>query len=183
MKAALACFDEAGYEGASMKDISRRSGAANGSIYHHFGGKEGVAAAVYLAGLASYQERTGAVFSGDPGAREGVLGLVTAHLAWVEENPEWARFLASMRHAGFMGNQDPAIRAGNVEWAGRILAWKARRVQGGSLRDLAPGLFLSLVLGPCQELVRLWLEGLVPDGPAAAAETLGQAAWRAVGTS
>ena len=42
-------------------------------------------------------------------------------------------------------------------------------------------LILSLVLGPCQELTRLWLDGVSPEGPAAAADVLGQAAWRAVG--
>ena len=34
-----------------FEDVRMRSGASVGSIYHHFGSKEGIAGALYLAGM------------------------------------------------------------------------------------------------------------------------------------
>ena len=46
IRAAQACFAEFGFANTTMEDIRRRSGASNGSIYHHFSSKEGLAAAI-----------------------------------------------------------------------------------------------------------------------------------------
>ena len=56
LDAALEAFAERGTAAATVDDVRRRSGASVGSIYHHFGDKEGLAAALYVEGLRSYQE-------------------------------------------------------------------------------------------------------------------------------
>ena len=55
MQAALGLFVTKGYAATTMDDLRRRSGASIGSIYHHFGTKEVVAAALYAGGLRDYQ--------------------------------------------------------------------------------------------------------------------------------
>ena len=51
IRAALESFFEKGFEATGVKDIQERSGVSNGSIYHHFRSKEGVAAAAYMEGI------------------------------------------------------------------------------------------------------------------------------------
>lgn len=180
LAAALDCFLEKGFAETTMKDVARRSGASNGSIYHHFGAKEGLARALYLSGIASYQEAVAAGLTGGPGAERGVSAMISGHLFWVEENQGWARFLSTMRHAGFMSQADPEMAEINRAWAGNILSWQAGCISAGELAPLSPFVFLSLILGPCQELTRLWLSGAVPGRPADYCEELSRAAWQAV---
>lgn len=180
LAAALDCFLEKGFAETTMKDVARRSGASNGSIYHHFGAKEGLARALYLSGIASYQDAVAAGLDNGPGGEQGVSAMISGHLSWVEENRAWANFLQTMRHAAFMSQADPDMAEKNRAWAGSILAWQAGRVSAGELAPLSPFVFLSLILGPCQELTRLWLAGAVPGRPADYLEELFRAAWQAV---
>ena|SRR5947208_16720208 len=56
MNAALPLFTEKGLAGTAVEDIRTRAKASIGSIYHHFGSKEGVARALYAEAIESYQE-------------------------------------------------------------------------------------------------------------------------------
>ena len=66
LDAALQAFTESGTTAATVDDVRRLSGASVGSIYHHFGDKEGLAAALYVEGLRSYQEGFLAVLEREP---------------------------------------------------------------------------------------------------------------------
>ena len=57
LQAALELFVRSGVGATTVDDIRERSGASVGSLYHHFpGGKEAIAAALYLDTLADYQD-------------------------------------------------------------------------------------------------------------------------------
>mgnify|MGYP006202907829 CR=1 FL=1 len=53
---ALRLFNEQGIEATTIEMIRDRSGASIGSLYHHFGNKERIIGALYLAGTAQYAE-------------------------------------------------------------------------------------------------------------------------------
>src|SRR5664279_1260174 len=88
----------------TIEDVKKRSGASVGSIYHHFGGKDGIAVALYVEILRGYQAGVLRALGRAPDAEGGVRALVRHHLRWVERNPERARFLlqggATREHAG-----------------------------------------------------------------------------------
>lgn len=54
VEAAAELFEERGYAGTSISDISARSGRTSGSIYFHFGNKEKLAVAVVEATFATW---------------------------------------------------------------------------------------------------------------------------------
>ena len=54
LQAALACFTDFGVDATTIEMIRDRSGASIGSLYHHFGNKERIIGALYLAGTAEY---------------------------------------------------------------------------------------------------------------------------------
>ena len=54
LQAALACFTEFGVEATTIEMIRDRSGASIGSLYHHFGNRERIIAALYLEGIGEY---------------------------------------------------------------------------------------------------------------------------------
>ncbi len=180
VEAALACFTEVGFLDTTMQDIRRRSGASNGSIYHHFKSKEQLAAAVYLQGIADYQAGLGARLGRSASARAGVEAIVRYHLEWVAARADWARYLFRMRHAEFMALAEGSIAQANREFAGALGDFFHRHVETGALRRLPPELYLSLILGPCQELARLWLLEKRPIDLGRAAGELSAAAWQAL---
>ncbi|RJP22892.1 MAG: TetR/AcrR family transcriptional regulator [Candidatus Abyssobacteria bacterium SURF_5] len=180
LTAALACFAEHGYPNTTMQDIRERSGASNGSIYHHFSSKEGIAAALYVEAIIDYQARILEALERTPQAREGVRAIIGSHLDWVSEKPEWARYLMEMRHAEFMKSAEESLAEANKKFITAFIDWLRPNLKSGAIRRLPADLFLSLVLGPCQEYVRIWLEEKFYTSMAAAKEELANGVWSAV---
>jgi AcrR family transcriptional regulator len=180
LQAALGCFAEHGYPNTTMQDIRERSGASNGSIYHHFSSKEGIAAALYVEAIVDYQARILDALEQNPRAQAGVRAIVQTHLDWVREKPEWARYLMEMRHAEFMKAAEEPLAEANKKFITGFINWLKLNFKSGAIRRLPADLFISLVLGPCQEYVRIWLEGKSFTDISAAKKELANAAWEAV---
>src|SRR3990167_10972321 len=119
---ALACVTEVGVDATTIEMIRDRSGASIGSLYHHFGNKERILAALYMAGTAQYAELLEQGFATADSAEACVKLLVTSYIDWVAANPDWARFVLHSRsrvEAGAMGEQ---LRDANREHFQRIFA-------------------------------------------------------------
>jgi AcrR family transcriptional regulator len=182
LEAALAEFNAHGVAGASIEDIRRRSGASVGSIYHHFGGKDGLAAALYLDGLREYQAGFVESLARADSTRAGVEGAVRHHVRWITGEPELARFLLLGGDAGVVGSTERSLRELNRSFFGQVKQWTRPRVRAGELRELELELMTALWIGPTQELARLWLAGRTRKSLAEAAPALAGAAWKSLTT-
>ena len=179
LDAALRCFTRSGYARTSIEDVVRESGASVGSIYHHFGGKEQLAAALYTDGLADYQRGFRAELEAEHvDAEEAVRGVVAYHLRWVEGNRDLARYLFSSREAEVveasaaeLAEMNRAVFAATKRWVER---WS------GELRPLPLGLLHAVLIGPSQEFARHWVAGRMKETIDEVEPALAEAAWRAV---
>lgn len=172
LKAALESLDASGR--IAIEEVRQRSGASVGSIYHHFGGKDGIAAALYLEILREYQSGVGRALGRAGTAEEGVRALVRHHLRWVERNPERARFL--LQGSALREVVSEELRELNRDLSTAVAAWAEQRAE---IRPLPREVFYAAVIGPAQEVSRLWLAGRIRP-PRAFEEELATAAWRAV---
>ncbi len=155
LDAALRCFSECGYSRTWIQDVRRLSGATTGSIYHHFGDKEGLAAALYADGLELYQEAMLSCLEAADTAEAAVRGVVQEHFAWVRRNPELARFLGSRREASMVIAGETAVRKLNRQFAYRAHAWLGDARDAGTVRDAPLPVLMAVLMGSCQELTRL----------------------------
>ncbi len=155
LDAALRCFSEHGYSRTQIQEVRRLSGASTGSIYHHFGDKEGLAAALYADGLERYQEAMLSCLEGAETAEAAVRGVVVEHFAWVRRNPDLARFLGSRREASVVVAGEAAVRKLNRRFSRRAYAWLRDARDAGAVRDAPLPVLMAVVMGPCQELTRL----------------------------
>jgi AcrR family transcriptional regulator len=179
LDAALRCFTRAGYSRTAIEDVVRESGASVGSIYHHFGGKEQLAAALYVEGLRDYQRSYLETLGAERRSAEAaVRAVVENHLRWVEANRELARYLFSSREAEVveaskaeLGELNRAVFAATKDWVAR---WD------GELQPLSLGLLHAALIGPSQEFARLWVAGRVKESIDDAVPVLADAAWKAV---
>jgi AcrR family transcriptional regulator len=180
IQAALACFTELGFTQTSMAEIRRRSNASTGSIYHHFKSKEQLAAEVYLEGIRDYQAGFLAELEAQESARDGIFAVVSYHLKWVEEHPDWTGYLFQQRHADFMASTEKEFTRLNTEFIRRCSKWFGRHVKAGTLRRLPPDLYGAILLGPCMEYTGHYVSGISRTPIDEAIQEFASAAWRAL---
>jgi AcrR family transcriptional regulator len=177
LDAALACFSDVGYDQTTMADIRRRAGASTGSIYHHFGSKEQIAASLYLQGVRQSQEAGLAALLRTRTVRTGVAAQVNAYIDWVVAHPAMARFLFATRHAPFLDDAEPTLDGLNRDVHALAAAWIAERVAAGELPDLEPTMRWAIVFGPCRHWAGSWLRGATATTPEEAKRTIAVAAY------
>jgi AcrR family transcriptional regulator len=178
LDAARACFEEHGYAATTIELIAARSGASNGSIYHHFGSKDGILAALYVDAVASYQDEVLALLRAHAAdAEAGIRGAVEHHLAWVEAHPHETRTLFEHRQTLEHAGRADELRARNQPALREVRAWMRRHVEAGTVRDLGPAT-AAVWFGPAQLVARDWIAGRLRGTPTALAPALAEAAWR-----
>jgi AcrR family transcriptional regulator len=180
LTAALHRFVRHGYTATTVEDICRDSGASVGSVYHHFGGKDRIAAALYVDSLAAYQAGFLATLRVHDDARAGVEALVRHHLGWVRDHPDVARFLLAVGETEVVAAAASVLRRRNRAFFVAVGEWFAGHPE---LPDLPPDLLEPLLLGPAQEFARHWLAGRATTTPERAAEVLAAAARHALTTT
>ena len=178
LDAARACFEEHGYAATTIELIAARSGASNGSIYHHFGSKDGILAALYLAAVAAYQDEMLALLRAHADDAEGgIRGAVEHHLAWVEAHPHETRTLFEHRQTLERAGRTDELRARNRPALSETRTWMRRHVEAGTIRDLGAAA-AAVWFGPAQLVARDWIAGRLRGKPTAVAPALAEAAWR-----
>lgn len=175
LDAALDCFGAYGYEKTTLAEIRDRSGASIGSIYHHFGGKESIFAALYLDAIADSQASALRSLRRAEGLEQGVRGLVRSYLRWVERHRALAAFLLTMRRAEFMASAEDELAALNRAFHEALLG--GLDASGAGRLELPLDLLLALWVGPSEEFARRWLRGRTTTPIRQAADVLADAAW------
>jgi AcrR family transcriptional regulator len=177
LDAALDAFTRTGFAAATMEDVRAAAGASTGSVYHHFRGKEQLAAALFVEALRDYQTGFVTVLGGGH-PKKTVRALVAYHLRWVEQHPAWARWLLDMgRQAELVAVTEAEVRALNDAFAARVMTWMAPHVERGAMRALPPELCFAILVGPAQVFTRMWLGGNARVSMTQAIRALGDAAW------
>src|SRR3954469_25931279 len=124
-------FDRRGFAAVSINDLTAASGVSNGSIYHHFGAKDGVLAALVLDALAGYQGGLVAVLADHADdAAGGVRAAVAFELRWFEAQPRSARLIIAHRDAVGAGatGREPLTTI-NRAFSRRVRSWLERQTE------------------------------------------------------
>ena len=157
--AALLCFTEFGFNETSIQDICKRAGASIGSIYHHFKSKEQLASAVYMDGIVEYQEGLIVSMEQEANVPDGIRAIIHFHLNWVADNFNRSRFLFQRRHDDFMKFVEDELTTINANFAHRFASWFKNNVADDQIGKIPPDILSALILGPCLEYTRLYLNG------------------------
>jgi AcrR family transcriptional regulator len=172
LEAALGAFEARGVLGATLEDIRLGSGASIGSIYHHFGDKEGIAEALYAQLLSEWQRGFVKALAGR-GAEAGIRAAVEHHLRWAARNPAAMRFLlTNAPPKATLVSQNRCFFETVQEW----LAGHAEEIR----QDLDLALGEAVWIGPASEYCRHWLAGHAPKPDRRRRELLAQIAWRSL---
>jgi AcrR family transcriptional regulator len=177
LDAALGLFADRGLRGTSIEDICAAAGASNGSVYHHFGSKEGIAAALYADAIADYQRGAADVFRHARSAAAGFRGCVQQYLHWVRDHRDLAWLMLAVENGDVRELAADAVRALNDQFAREVNDWMATRASAGDLPDVPRDVLLPALLGPARRYTELWLAGRAPTPIDDAAVVLADLAW------
>ena len=180
LDAAARLFSQRGVAAVSMAELCRAAKVSNGTLFHFFGSKDALVAALYLRALEAYQETIARTLEAAPTARDGVRDLVRAHVRWVLANPGPARTLHELRRGEAEQAVDAAIAERNDTFAARVGAWLKPHVERGELRRVAPDVLVAVLFGPVQVMTRDWLRSGKAKRLRASADELADAAWAAL---
>lgn len=140
-------FARRGFDGASVRDITRDAGANLGAITYHFGSKRALYVEVLVSGLTPAVDRVGEAAAGPGTPLERLSRVVEVFFDHLAANPDLPRLMLQQLSAG---KAPPPEMAGlirrNLGYIGGILAegW-----QDGSIRPGNPVLMaLSVVSQP-----------------------------------
>ena len=176
LDAALQCFLEHGVVETTMEHVLARSGASVGSLYHHFGGKEGLADSLYVECLSAYHHDAFARLDAAVDAEAGVRSVVEHHLDWIVGHTDRAKFLLAYRDHEIRAASEE-LRSLNRVFFGRLEHWIGERA-AVTLPPLPA--VISQWIGPTHNFSRHWLTRQVRVGPDEVRSFLADSAWYAL---
>ena len=179
LDAAARLFDERGYAAVSIADLTAASGVSNGSIYHHFGAKDGVLAELMIDALGGFQDELLAILAEHPSRPDdAVRAAVEFHLHWFERHRRSARLIIAYRDTVAEGSAGrERLHALNRNFLHRLDQWLRDHTEAGRIPEQADlELLHAICFAPAYEVGQLWLAGRIAKQPSAFAEALAEAA-------
>lgn len=165
-----------GHESVSLKDISDLSGVSNGSIFHHFGSKEGIIRALFVRERQSYLGTVADAildFTGDPcdAIGEGARAAMRYHAAFPQE---YDRLVAEFSESEWLRrNEDVWLEAASaIEQP--VIEWAMPHFANGALPIMAPAAFQAMMLGPAEVATRSFRQGRFPGDLETQIEAVGE---------
>mgnify|MGYP001588357039 CR=1 FL=1 len=183
IRAALDCFSQHGVEATTIDMIRAASGASTGSLYHHFGSKERIAAEVYLDGLRQFRRQQSAYLDQAQTLEGGIRAIVHAHVDWIVENPAWADFIFHHRMVLTEVAAEPVLQAELQTSFTQVAEWMQTHTASGLRLRWPLDAYAALVTGPVHDYARHWLAGRRQTPLAELREFFAEAAIRAVGAA
>ncbi len=180
LDAALSCFTEHGIEATTIEMIRECSQASVGSMYHHFGSKESIAAALYVDALAGHHAYQQALLASAKDVEEGIKAIAYAYIDWVSANPEKARFVLYNRGVLAKSEMAAELEVRTRSHISEVLRWFQPHIDSGGLKKLPLECYGSIITGAAHDYARLWLSGRVKTDIKAYREIFAEAAWNAV---
>jgi len=180
LDAALACFTEQGIEATTIEQICTYGACSVGSLYHHFGSKEGVASQLFIAGIRDLNAGLIRRLERCDSAEAGVRGVVRHYVDWVTANRDLARFLLHSREINFAPEARTELKRIYHAHFGAVFSWFAPYVRAGEMKILPPETYIPIISGPVEDYARLWLSGRAHTPLADVREVFADAAWGGV---
>ncbi|MDG9670790.1 TetR/AcrR family transcriptional regulator [Hahella sp. CR1] len=177
LNAALKCFTQHGIAATTIDMIRAESGASVGSVYHHFGSKEAIAAALYMLGMEDHFAQLKDALAECATAEEGVKSVVRVYIEWITQNPDWARYIFGSRGEALSEEQQQKLKQDNKRHFTYLKDWFTPYLENGQIRALPFDLYHSLLIGPAQDYARHWLASRVKKPPTHYIDIFCDSAW------
>lgn len=180
LAAALAVYRDSGPAGFKLTAVTEASGVSVGSVYHHFGSFDGLAATLFSRCMGDLLNSLAAAVEEQRTARGGIVACVATYLEWTASHRAEALFIHASAGANFLPLYRDEIAADKAARVRRLTDWLRPHVQAGEVADLPPAMIEALVIGPAAEVARRWLTGAGEFDIDTASRLLPERVWQSV---
>lgn len=180
LASSLEHFNQHGIEATTIDAIKDACSTSVGAIYHHFGNKDGLIAALFFCAQDDQGQLLQSYLAEARSPQEGVHAMVFSYLDWVTAEPELARFQFQARSFVAKGPHADTLAERNKNRNKTITTWFAHPEREAALTGCPPELLPSLVVGQSESYCRAWLAGRVRGSPEKHRAALAAAAWSSI---
>lgn len=147
LAAGRAMFARRGYDGSSVRDITREAGANLGAVTYHFKSKRGLYTAVLVEGITPLVDRVGQAANSPGTPLQRLDAVVEVFFAYVALNPDLPRLMMQEMAVGKV--PPPELVALIRRNAGYVAGILTAGAKDGSIRAVNPVLgAVSIVSQP-----------------------------------
>lgn len=180
LTAALEVYAASGQDGFTVNAVTAASGVSLGSLYHHFGSFDGLAAALYSRCMASLFDELISALKRTRTTRTGIHAIVVAYLRFTQREPNPARFIHASAYTGYLAAHAEQIAAAKAPSYETVANWLRPRVAAGEIIAIPEPLLEILLIGPAAETARRWLSGVPGVDITQAIRVLPDQIWRSL---
>jgi AcrR family transcriptional regulator len=158
LTAALDLFVERGFHNVSVHDVQKAANVSIGSIYNHFGGKEGIAKALYYHLLNEFEQMVNAVIAEDLTDRERCNKIIYQLFEYTETRANIIAYILHAKHREFLP-EEPTICSSTPFTAMRSIVQHG--MDAGEIRQGDPWVLAASVFGGAIRMIHLRLDGVI----------------------
>ncbi|MCL4744027.1 MAG: TetR/AcrR family transcriptional regulator [Burkholderiaceae bacterium] len=177
LDAVLALFAERGYFATSIQDISRESAVSVGSIYHHFGDKEGIARALYQALSDRMSSRISWISARHASVHDQCRGIVETLFEMTEREPLVMDFMLYAKHKDFLPEEKPICSSRPFELMRTIVA---AGMESGEIRRMDVMVASTSLFGGPIRMIVARLDAVLQVPLSRHLDEVWECAWRSV---
>lgn len=158
ISAALDLFVERGYHNVSVHDVQKQANVSIGSIYNHFGGKEGIAKALYYQLVKELEEIIEGVMAEEATFRERCNRIISLLFEYTETRRNVISFMLHAKHREFLPDEPPICSSTPFKLMRSMVEMG---MQAGEIRRADPWAAASTVFGGAIRMIQLRLDGII----------------------
>jgi len=158
LTAALELFVDKGYHNVSIHEVRKQADVSIGSIYKHFGGKEGIAEGLYKHILNEFDELIDHVTNDIDTPVEQLEEIIKQLFEHTETHRKIIAFVFHSKHADFLPDVPLICDAAPFV---KMRDITAQAVKNGELKDIDTWVAASIVFGGAIRMIQLRLDGLI----------------------
>lgn len=170
-------FSTNGYFATSVQDISRESGVSIGSIYHHFGDKEGIARMLYHTLAEQMADRLVRVNRKFESAHDRCRATVKLLFEMTEAEPLVMSFMLYAKHKEFLPEEPPICSSKPFELMRDMVKYG---METGEIHRMDPMVASTSLFGGPIRMITARLDGVLPAQLNRYLEEVWGCAWRSV---
>ncbi len=160
LTAALDLFVERGFHKVSVHDVQKNANVSIGSIYNHFGGKEGIAKALYYHLLNEFEEMVDNVVRERLTSRERCNRIIELLFEYTESRRNIISYVLHARHREFLPDEPPICSAAPFKAMRKIVQ---QGIEEGEIRRGDPWVVAATVFGGAIRMIHLRLDGMIEE--------------------
>jgi len=177
LEVAIHLFTKQGYFNTSVPDIVREAGVSTGSIYHHFGDKEGIAKALFEMLVARMENEFNDIERQHETTQARCRAVIELLFRITEEEPEVMTYMLFVKHKEFMSGVAPICSSKPFRQMREMIA---NGIKNGEVRPMDDMVAAASVFGGALRMISLRLDGVLQQSLEGYLDEIWRCAWQSV---